>query len=146
MIRDFEPRDQEAFRALVLAGLAERWGEAFDPTFNPDLLDIEASYLAQGAVVVVAENDAGLVATGILRPETGNRGRIVRVSVDAGCRRQRLGRRVVEELVTRARQRRMSEVVVLADTPWTSAVDLYRACGFREVASDDRDTHFVLAL
>ena len=40
----------------------------------------------------------------------------------------------------------MSEVRVLTDTPWTSAVALYRACGFTELGSDGTDTHFVMAL
>ena len=78
VIRDFELCDQKAFRALVLAGLEERWGDVFDPSFNHDLDDIAATYLAERAAVVVVEIDHRIVATGILRPEHRNRGRIVR--------------------------------------------------------------------
>ena len=56
------------------------------------------------------------------------------------------GRRVVDELVGRARRRAIIELLVSTDTPWTSAVALYRACGFAEVGSDERDTHFRMAL
>ena len=52
----------------------------------------------------------------------------------------------VEELISRARQKGMVEVVVLADTPWTSAVALYQACGFDEVRRDRTDTHFAIRL
>ena len=37
-------------------------------------------------------------------------------------------------------------ISVLTDTPWTSAVAFYRACGFDEVGRDDTDTHFAMPL
>jgi len=40
----------------------------------------------------------------------------------------------------------MAEVRVLTDTPWLSAVALYRSCGFTEAGRDDADTHFVMSL
>lgn len=146
MIRDFALRDQEPFRALVLAGMEERWGDAYDPGFNTDLDDVSVSYLAGGADVVVAEVDRQVLATGILRPEEGCRGRIVRMSVDRVHRRQGLARQVVEELLARARRRGFRQVVVMTDTPWESAASLYRSCGFIEVGRDDTDTHFALEL
>lgn len=146
MLRDFRPEDQSAVRDLVLAGLEERWGDAFDPSFNPDLDDIAATYVTNGADVVVADVDGQIVACGILRPEPDRRGRILRLSVDRDQRRRRLGRRVVGELVGRARDRGMSAVVVSTDTPWSSAVDLYRSCGFDEVGRDATDTHFMMPL
>jgi GNAT superfamily N-acetyltransferase len=145
-MRDFAPSDQEPFRALVLRGLEERWGDAFDAGRNPDLVDIGESYVARDADVVVVELDGALVATGILVPEGDGNGRIVRMSVDAAQRRRGLGRRVVAELVARARARGMAEVHVLTDTPWESAVALYAACGFDNLGSDGTDTHFVMAL
>lgn len=46
----------------------------------------------------------------------------------------------------RARRRGMTEVQALTDTPWTSAVALYRSCGFTETGRDEVDTHFSLRL
>ncbi len=43
-IKPFESEDQEAVQSLILAGLAEHWGE-IDPTLNPDLNDIGAYYI-----------------------------------------------------------------------------------------------------
>jgi ribosomal protein S18 acetylase RimI-like enzyme len=146
VLRDFEPRDHEPVRELVLAGMRERWGDAYDPSANPDLDNISACYVDRGADVVVAEFGGEIVAAGILWPEAHDRGRIVRVSVDQAHRQRGFGRQVVEELIRRARRRGMLELVALTDTPWTSALALYRSCGFREVREDETDTHFVLSL
>jgi GNAT superfamily N-acetyltransferase len=146
VIREFTSGDQVAVRDLVLAGLRERWGEAYDASANPDLDDISKHHVDRGAEVVVVEIEGEVVATGTLRPEPDGRGRIVRMSVDAHRRREGLGRQVVEELVRRARDRGMIEVVVLTDTPWTSAMALYRSCGFDEVGRDDTDTYFTMSL
>lgn len=94
---------------------------------------------------MVIESDDALIAIGMLVAES-DKGRIVRMSVAPDRRRLGLGRLVVDELLTWARVREMSEVVVLTDTAWHSAVALYRACGFVELAVDDVDTHFSLAL
>jgi GNAT superfamily N-acetyltransferase len=146
MLRDFRPSDQPALRQLILAGLHERWGESFDASVNPDLDDFVTNYIDRGAEIVVVESSGRLIATGILVRDDPSGGRIVRMSVAAPHRRQGLARRVVEELIRRARRDAMSEVRVLTDTPWTSAVELYRACGFTEIGSDRTDTHFVMPL
>lgn len=145
-IRSFSSGDGAAVRELVLAGLAERWGAAFDPAHNPDLDDLQASYLDRGGEIVVVDEEGRLVATGTLIPDGERRGRIVRMSVDRNRRRSGLGRQVVAELLRRARARGMHEVVVSTDTPWASALALYRSCGFVEAGRDGTDTHFVIAL
>jgi ribosomal protein S18 acetylase RimI-like enzyme len=145
-LRDFRPSDQCELRRLILEGLRDRWGEAFDPSANPDLDDVVTSYLHRGAEVVVIESAGEIIATGTLVADDATTAQIVRMSVAAAHRRQGLGRRIVEELVERARRRQVSEVSVLTDTPWTSAVELYRSCGFTEVRRDATDTHFAMPL
>lgn len=144
LVRDLRREDQDDVRALVLGGLAERWGDAFDPSCNPDLDDLWATYVETGAEVVVAEIAGALVATGMLLAQPDGSGRLVRTSVATSHRRLGLGRAIVDELVARAAQRSLAPVVVLTDTLWTSAVALYRSCGFRVVAVDEVDTHLVL--
>ena len=146
VLRDFRPSDQRALHRLVLDGLRDRWGEAFDADVNLDVNDFVANYLECGAEIVVFESAGEILATGILIADDDVTGRIVRMSVAATHRRQGLAGSVVEELVRRARHRSMSEVRVLTDTPWTSAIALYRACGFTELGSDGIDTHFVMTL
>src|SRR5206468_2389532 len=97
--------------------------------------------LDRGGEIVVIEHDHRLIATGTLMPEADD-GRLVRMSVAQTHRRRGLARRIVDELIARARMRGFSEVRVMTDTPWESAVKLYRACGFTELGDDGVDTHF----
>jgi ribosomal protein S18 acetylase RimI-like enzyme len=146
VIRDFDRGDQAAVRDLVLEGLRERWGDAFDAAVNPDLDDIGATYVDVGADVVVLVADGRILATGTLAPGDPGQGRILRLAVDRRHRRQGLGRLVVDELVARARRRGLRELAVLTDTPWASAVALYRSCGFTEISRDQMATRFILPL
>jgi len=146
VIRDFRLGDQAEVRGLVLDGLRERWGPAFDDAFNADLDDISRSYLDRGADVVVAELGTRVVATGMLLFERPGQARVVRMSVAAQHRREGLGSLIVEELIARARRRNVRELQVLTDTPWESAIALYESCGFLEVGADGTDTHFSMAL
>ena len=146
MLRDFRPSDQRALRLLILEGLRERWGQAFDASVNPDLNDFVANYLGRGAEIAVIESEGKIVATGTLVAHDHRNGQIVRMSVSSAHRRQGYARSIIDELVRRARRRCMTEVMVLTDTPWTSAVELYRACGFTELGSDGTDTHFVMPI
>jgi ribosomal protein S18 acetylase RimI-like enzyme len=138
--RSFIPDDQDAVRALILDGLRERWGDAYDDRANPDLDHIEATYVARGADIVVIELHGVVVACGTLQPDANGRGQIVRLSADRHHRRDGLGRQVIDELLLRAR-RRLVEVHVLVDILWTSAVALYRSCGFVEADHDDTHIH-----
>lgn len=145
-LRAFAPSDQDAARELVLDGLRERWGDAFDPSYNDDLSDIDASYAQQGGDVLVIEDDGRLAAIGVLVPRSSEQGQLVRISVASTDRGKGLGRAVVAALVAQAHRRGMTEVIIRADTPWESALGLYRACGFTEVGRDETDTHFLMRL
>jgi ribosomal protein S18 acetylase RimI-like enzyme len=151
-IRPFQPADQGAVRRLVLTGLAERWGR-MDETKNPDLRDLQQTYVAAGHAVLVAEAGERIIGTGTLVFETPSRGRIVRMSVDSGLRRIGLGRRLVAALLDVARERGLHEVVVglrevVVETThdWHSAVALYESCGFAEYNRDPDDVHLRLRL
>src|SRR5512146_2833208 len=88
-IRAYRAGDQGAARALILAGLAEHWGQ-IDPGRNPDLNDIAASYA--GAFFAVACLEDRLVGTGALVPRSAETAEIVRMSVAAPLRRRGIGR------------------------------------------------------
>lgn len=102
VLRDFRPSDQRARRRLILEGLRDRRGEAFDASVNPDLRDFVANYLECGAEIVVFESDGEIIAAGIVVADDGATGWIMRMSVSAVHRRQGLARGVVEELTRRA--------------------------------------------
>ena len=85
-IRTFEPGDQHIVKKLILGGLSEHF-DALDPTLNKDLENISATYLTNRNIMLVAELDGKILATGALIREAERTGRIVRVSVDSAYRR-----------------------------------------------------------
>ena len=134
IIRTFTPEDQLAVRALILDGLASRFGVA-DPTYTPDLDDIEAHYVAQGETVLVALDEGRIVGCGMLRRENRSDqiGRIVRMSVAADQQGRGLGRQIGEALLAAARERGFNQVLLETNDDWHSALRLYAALGFSEV-------------
>lgn len=145
-VRDFTVVDQAATRALVQAGLRERWGSEFDPDANPDTDDIWNTYVATGANVVVAVTEGRVVGTGTLIALTGDCGQLVRMSTDRDHRRTGIARQITTELIRRAEDRGFQRLVVATDTPWRSAVALYRSCGFQLEDVDDDVTRLGLRL
>jgi ribosomal protein S18 acetylase RimI-like enzyme len=129
-IRPFTPTDQDAARALILEGLREHWGW-LDPSLNPDLDDIAASYIAPGHVFLLAESERALVGTGALII-AGDSGQIVRVSVSPRWRRHGIGRALVIALLDAARVRGLIRVWMETNNDWHDAIGLYRRCGFQE--------------
>jgi ribosomal protein S18 acetylase RimI-like enzyme len=132
---------------LVIAGLGERWGW-IDPTLNPDLDDIALSY-ATGLFLVGYLGDT-LVATGALMPEVTQGGvdalRVLRMSVRANLRGQGIGRRVLDALLTYARDQGCPLVVLETTSTWTDAVHFYRHYGFQLVEERDGEIHMQLEL
>jgi N-acetylglutamate synthase-like GNAT family acetyltransferase len=145
LIRPFEPRDQQAARRLILHGLGEHFG-FIDETRNPDLDDIQANYVAQGHVFVVAERDGELVGTGGLTIVDEHAGRIVRMSVDRAYRRRGIGRTLVMYLLDRARERGFARVFVSTEHGWEDAIGFYKHCGFIEYNRDEVNVYFERSL
>lgn len=143
MIRDFTPADQPAVHKIIQAGMAERWGDQYDPSMNADSNDMESHVRAGGQVVVVETAD-GIVATGTLLVQPDGSGRLIRMATHTDHRRRGWARAIVEELVGRARQANLHPIHVLTDNPWDSAKRLYLSCGFVVTNIDDIDTHFEL--
>jgi len=59
------------------------------------------------------------------------------MSTDSGHRRKGIARQIVTELFRRAQERGFSRLVVTTDTPWTSAMALYRSRRFQIEDVDD---------
>jgi GNAT superfamily N-acetyltransferase len=144
-LRDFARADQEQVRTLVLAGLAGHWG-SIDEALNGDLHDI-AEFYGAGRTVVVEDQDR-IVGTGTLMPRTADTAEIVRMSVDAGERRQGVGRWIVEALLDTAGAWGKTTVVLETSAHWDEVVAFYVSCGFRVTHQTDgefgRDTWFEL--
>jgi GNAT superfamily N-acetyltransferase len=96
----FRPENQTEVKRLILSGLTEHWGQ-LDPTQNPDLNDIGATY-AQ-ATFLVAWWHGTIVGTGALLPRSAQIAEIVRMSVAASMRRHGIGRRLLQHLMAHAK-------------------------------------------
>lgn len=136
-IRSFRPTDQPAVRALVLAGLGDRFG-VIDASLNPDLDDIAATYLASGGHVVVAEAAGEIVGTATLTAD----GWLVRMSVRGDRRGSGLGRRLVGVVLAEARARGLAAVRCETNDDWWDAIALYQRCGFVETHCAGGDIFF----
>jgi N-acetylglutamate synthase-like GNAT family acetyltransferase len=144
IIRPFDPHDQSQCRQTILNGLAEHFG-FIDESRNPDLDDIEKSYLAAGNDFYVAECDGRIVGTVGLLFEPG-RARIVRMSVANNHRKQGVAAALLSRCIAVAKQRALPEIVAVTEPHWTDAVGFYTASGFKQFGRDDEDIHLRLSL
>jgi GNAT superfamily N-acetyltransferase len=152
-IRPFEPSDQAAASALVLAGLVEHWG-FLDASLNPDLKDISHSYAA--GCFLVAELDGQLVGTGAYLPAAENDPggpaapnqafMVVRMTVDRRYRRRGIGQRILQTLLKEAQRRGASQVILETTSTWQDAVTFYLENGFSITGECDGDTYFKVLL
>ncbi len=143
IIRPFQPADQPAARALVLAGLAEHWGE-LDLSLNPDLNDIAASFSA--GFFLTAWLDGELIGTGGLLPAGPETAQIVRMSVTAPLRRRGIARRILAALLVAARQAGYKRVILETTETWDEVIRFYLSCGFRVTHHQDGDVYFEMII
>lgn len=126
-IRSFTPADQDAVKALVLAGLADHWGTII-PGLNPDLNDIARSFA--GEIFLLAEMEGQLVGCGALVRRDKITGEIVRMSVAASERRKGIGKRLVEALCRQAALAGMRRLVLETTADWHEVRLFYERLGF----------------
>lgn len=142
-IQPFSPEDQHEARNLVLAGLVEHWG-FLDPTLNPDLNDIAASY-ADGLFLVARQGDT-IVGTGALLPRSDDTAEIMRMSVSSTLRRSGLGSAILLHLCEYAKAMGYHKLVLETTSTWQEVIEFYLKFGFQITHFQDGDTYFVLNL
>lgn len=125
--RPFHPDDQGVVRALILEGLAGRWGH-LDEDLNPDLVDIGATYGA-GTTLTAWVADR-LVGTGTLIPRGDGVAEVLRMSTALQCRGQGVATRLLHELLAEAGRRSVRTVVLETSAAWLDARSLYERNGF----------------
>jgi GNAT superfamily N-acetyltransferase len=139
----FRAEDQEAAKKLVLAGLAEHWGE-LDLSKNPDLNDIATTY-ANG-IFLVAWLGGEIVGTGALVQRREGQAEIVRMSVARKMRRRGVGRQILQKLIDWAREKGYERVVLETTVTWSEVVAFYLQYGFHITHYQDGDVYFALEL
>ena len=130
---------QEQVRNFILSGLSERWGE-LDETANPDIDDIEASYGSDNFFVACC--DGRLVGTGGLSAESSSVVRIARMWIQKDLRRSGIGTRIIQHLLSQARLKNYSRVVLETTSTWSDAISFYQKHGFEILEYRDGDIHF----
>ena len=141
-VRRFVPSDQSQCRAVILEGLAEHFG-FIDESRNPDLNDIQGSYLAVGNDFYVALVGGQVVGTVGLLFEPG-RARIVRMSVAKLHRKQGIATALLNKCMAAARKGGLPELVAFTEPHWSDAVGFYTASGFKQLGMDEEDIHLGL--
>ena len=137
LIKPFESEDQDAVRSLILAGLAEHWGE-IDPTLNPDLNDIRASY--NDATFLVAWLDGRIIGSGALVPRSDQVAEIARMSVASEFRRRGIGGKILERLCQEAKELGFQRIVLETTSTWSDIIEFYKRFGFR--VTHHQEGHF----
>lgn len=142
-IRPLRPSDQATAKALILAGLQERWGH-LDPRYNADLDDIATHYAA--GVFLLAWLGDELVGTGAFLPRTETTVEIVRMSVAQSQRRQGIGERLLQSLCQQASEQGYQRVILETTHNWDSAIAFYAQFGFQMTHRVEDDIYFMLDL
>ncbi len=144
-VRSFATPDQEEVQQLILNGLAEHFNY-LDPSLNPDLEDIAATYLSKGDIFLVVEMNNRIIATGALVRESLQTGRIVRVSVASKNRRMGIGQIIVDRLLYISRRLDLKRILVETNLDWHEALAFYQNLGFCENKRDSESVHMSLHL
>jgi N-acetylglutamate synthase-like GNAT family acetyltransferase len=105
-----------------------------------------STYVAAGHHFVVAAVDGELVGTGALVFQGKGIAQVVRVTVHGAHRSRKIGLSIVKHLLSFARERGVTRVVVETNLDWDSAIALYRRCGFSEYARDEVSAYMSLDL
>lgn len=144
VIRPFRPADQDGARTVIIDGMREHWGDAFDWLFNTDVDDI-AAYYAKSTFLVACDGDT-IVATGAVTPQPDGTAIVTRMSTLESHRRRGVARRLLDELIAHGRAAGCTRVVLSTNAAWHDAVAFYTACGFAEMRRTDAAVIFVLPL
>ena len=139
----FRKAYQEQVRDFILRGLSERWGE-IDETANPDIDDIESNYGSDNFFITCC--DERLVGTGGLSAESSSVVRIVRMWIQKDLRRSGIGTMIMQHLLSQARLKKYSRVVLETTSTWSDAISFYQKHGFEIEECRDGDTHFQMDL
>jgi GNAT superfamily N-acetyltransferase len=143
IILPFQPEDQEKVKELILDGLAEHWGE-LDPTKNPDLNNIAATYAQD--VFLVAWLEDKIVGTGALVNRSDEFAEIVRMSVVKEMRKKGVGRLILEKLIKISEEKGYQKIILETTNTWHEVIEFYLKCGFKISHEQDGNVYFEMIL
>lgn len=131
-LREFQPADSGAVRALVASVLQEYRLNMDAADTDADLEDIETSYPRRGGVFRVLTDESGtVVGCGGLYPLADGEVEIRKMYFLPAARGKGYGRRLLTELLAQAKARGYRRVVLETASQFKPAIALYRSVGFR---------------
>lgn len=150
-IRPARPGDENAVRDLVFRVLVEYGLPPDQGATDADLDDIHAFYIAPGGLFVVVEEGAGnIVGSAGLLPKGDGVVELRKMYLDAAWRGRGLGRRLLDDLLDRARTAGYRRVSLETAGVLVEAIGLYRRYGFKPTGESPEtgrcDQVFVLDL
>lgn len=141
LIRRFEAGDSPAFAALNLAWIETEF--VIEESDRAQLGDPEASIVAKGGQIIVAEIDGkvrgcGAVLPAHTQPIPGKYYvEIVKMAAAADMRGKGIGRAVLERLIEEARDMGADGIWLETSNRLAAAQHLYRSAGFRDLEEDE---------
>lgn len=130
-ILEYEPRHRDAFRELNLAWIEEYF--EVEETDREQLFDPEASILAPGGAILVAELGAEVVAVCALLAKDERHYELAKMATRKALRGSGIGRRLILAALEKARALGAHKVSLLSHHSLAPAIHLYRSVGFVDV-------------
>ncbi|MBT2687483.1 GNAT family N-acetyltransferase [Bacillus sp. ISL-47] len=131
---------EAAAKQLILEGFLERFG-FIDHSLNPDLNNITKTYSLEGSLFLIGFIGEEMVCTGALTKESGDICRLQRMSVKTAFRNRGIARTMVQVLESQAQAEGYKKIVLETHLSWSSAVTLYKSCGYKEYLQEEGMIH-----
>jgi ribosomal protein S18 acetylase RimI-like enzyme len=129
-LRRYRDADREAVWQLHNLALHDVGAHGGQGGWDDDLHNVTAEYLDSGGEFLVGECEGRLVAMGALLPVSGELARVKRMRVHPDYQRRGFGRRVLRELIDRARRDGYTHLELDTTTLQAAAQRLYESEGF----------------
>lgn len=138
--RLYQPSDRQSFIDLNLAWIEESF--SVENSDRDQLENLEASILAKGGRIVIAELDDQVVGTGAILPphhdpqDGHNWLEIVKMAARKDLRGRGIGRAVLESLIEQAKEMSGDAIWLETNSDLKAATFLYEKCGFQHLTKD----------
>lgn len=133
IFRDAQPGDEAAVQQLVRTVLVEYGLSPDRGRLDTDLEDLHANYIAPGGAFRILMQDGALVGCGGLYPVDAQTAEVRKMYFVPSIRGRGLGRQLLDDLITRARDKGFAKVILQTASPLKEAQALYLRAGFVEV-------------
>ena len=135
-LRDFQPEDAAAFKALNLAWIEQLF--AVEPSDLAQLDDPQGAIIDKGGRVLMAcLGDEPVGTAGLVVAHEVGTLELVKMSARADLRGQGIGKALMAASIVAAREMGAQRIWLKSNRKLEAALGIYRAAGFRELAGSE---------